>query len=207
MREHLNILWAGGGSWRQSKLKREVLYKKIIDNLEDCMELLFFFPKAFNWVLIFVGVNRKKQDTVKSLLVMEARPNIPKNSFLAQNWQAHVKNVKVLSMKTATRKVVPVQGLISLHICPGDVYTRVGCGIVENLAVGLLLGMLLIDRFICGMFPTKWDEVEISFNAVAILMYLLKIRSFLHEHQRVDVFAKSPWALRYFQCPRAPQDQ
>lgn len=80
-------------------------------------------------------------------------------------------------MTTAAKQAVTVPGLISLHICIGDLHARAWFGIIEKIAVELLLKTSYVDQCICVIFPSGWKYVPIISRTVAILTILAKFMS------------------------------
>lgn len=58
---------------------------------------------------------------------------------------------------------------IALHVRIGDIWIGVAFEIVRNLAVSILLGTLLIDELIEGLFPTERDILTINSPPILIL--------------------------------------
>lgn len=82
-------------------------------------------------------------------------------------------------MRTATKKAVPIKGLLSLHVCRGDLHTHAWFIIVESLAVYLLLWTANIIWCIRSIFPTERKVVSMHSRPVVILMSLTKVMSLL----------------------------
>lgn len=87
-------------------------------------------------------------------MTMGPGPSLFIVSLILPAWRFYVKPFKLQTLRTATKKGVPVQGLKSLPVCMEDLHEGALLSIVENLAVDLLREISYIDLCICGMFPT-----------------------------------------------------
>lgn len=54
-----------------------------------------------------------------------------------------MKTIKLLSLHTGNPEVVSVEGIVLILVCMGDLGMCTWFGVLENLAVGVLLGDVL----------------------------------------------------------------
>lgn len=128
-----------------------------------------FFRKPTYRVRISVGVTSQSMMTVASLFDTGAGPNLVNKSFIPRNWHRYVEPIEQPQLRTATREHVNVEGVIPMFVRIGDLRVRAWFGVVENLAVDILVGTSFIDRCIRGIFPTERKIVPWHSRPVSIL--------------------------------------
>lgn len=87
-----------------------------------------------------------------SIFDIGAGPNLVCSSLLPVKWSDHIWHIHDISLKPASNTPVIVRGKAMLFVEPGDLHVRALSGVVDNLAVPLLVGTLLIDMIVQGMF-------------------------------------------------------
>lgn len=118
---------------------------------------------------------------------------INENLIHPERWSS-VKITNLPHLCTATKKPIPLDGIVLLPLCTGDLQTRVWFGIVLNMSVSLLLGTSFIDHFMRGNFPAERKVVPRYSQPVDILSTAQKrvtdvaapirfMSSPTHEHQ------------------------
>lgn len=96
---------------------------------------------------------------MESLLDKGPGPNIANKEFLQPGWKTYIKLIIFTSLRTESPEVARIAGIVPLLAYIGDLRTHAWSEIVENLAVGVLLRVQLIDQGICRVFPTKQKVV------------------------------------------------
>lgn len=135
--------------------KDEILDKGISNNSKDLLPLSTCLQNPTGWILISVGFKTGGQRTVASSLDTCTGSSLVNSSFLPPTCGLHVKPDKDPPLRTATNQAVPVQGFIYVQICMRDFHARAWFGIVEYLAMLLLLGTSHINQCIRGICPTE----------------------------------------------------
>lgn len=126
------------------------------------------FGKATYYVKISIGVIANALMKVKSLLDTGASPNLIKKDFLPQAWKDSMNSIKSRQLRTVKRKVVHIDGIVTLLICMDSLHVCAWIGTGENLVVNVLLGTQFIDLCIRRILHTDrkiilwhWKPVEI----------------------------------------------
>ena len=146
----------------QDKLKYDVL-------LFDGAGTIALFKKRNYKVVVRVGTSETDAKEVTAILDTGAGPNLASKELLERSWLPRIRPTTDPGLTAATRQRIHVDGKILLTVRLGDLTARVYFGIVERLAVPLLLGTSFIDRFIDGVFPRTRQVVPIHSRPVAIV--------------------------------------
>lgn len=83
-------------------------------------------------------------------------------------WCNHIRPTRNMSLKSASDVLVTDIGKVMLFAKLGDVYVCVHLGVVDNLAVPLLIRTSFIKIFFSGIFPIEHRIVSIWSCLVAI---------------------------------------
>lgn len=86
-------------------------------------------------------------------------PNQINKGFLTPAWKEPLKAIRLPPLRTETCKFLSIDWIVLLFVHTGDLLMRARLGVVENLAVDLLLRTLLIDFCICERFLPNWKMV------------------------------------------------
>ena len=120
------------------------------------------------------GINSKSLLPQTVILDTGAGPNLVDYGRLPEKWKKKIKKVKRVSMTSASKDKMNLVGVIPIVIRLGDLKVRVWFGVIEELAVPVLLGTSFADRFIQGIFPQERKVVPNDSGPVAILSTLVK---------------------------------
>lgn len=115
--------------------------------------------------------------TVVNLINTCAGPNLDIKEFLLQTWKEYIKSIISTQWQTANCEVVIIEVIMTLFIRICNLHVRVWFGIFENLAVDELFGTWLIDRGICGIFPTERKIVPSHWTPLANNLTKMAINS------------------------------
>lgn len=131
-----------------------------------------FFTKPTYQACLAVYITSRAMFVVTSLLDTGAGPNLVNNAFLPREWQRKVVSTPSPSLRTATRETVKVEGIVRTFVQIGDLRVRAWSGVVENLAVDILLGTSFIDRFIISILAGERKVVPYHSCSVSIILSL-----------------------------------
>lgn len=116
-----------------------------------CTDIAFTAKQTFK-VCINFGIFHFTLLTACCLFNSGAGVNLCGFSMIPPSWTSPIKRQNVVQLQTATKKPYLLDGLILLHHHLGELSICIWFGIASNLAVQILLGSLLVDRFIHGSF-------------------------------------------------------
>lgn len=83
--------------------------------------------------------------------------NLIQSSMIPTSWAHHIKRDGLPTLRTATKQLLLLNGLILLHLRIGDLNTRVWFGVAPWLAFDVLLGTAFIDR-LCAVFSRQNEK-------------------------------------------------
>lgn len=89
--------------------------------------------------------------------------------FLPPSWQSYMLTVDYPKLRTATYENMQTERIVPTSLWTADRWVCNSFGVVENLAVELLLGTTFIDRWIRGIFPLDLKIVPWQSHPVDIL--------------------------------------
>lgn len=101
------------------------------------------------------GESVKAMHTAVALLDTRAGINLIHFAPIPPEHENSVRNVSLQRVRIGTKKSHRIKGVITLHLRPGDLCTRIWIGIAPQPAVNMLLGTVFIDCSIRGMFPSE----------------------------------------------------
>lgn len=120
-----------------------------------------------------------------------------------------MKTIKSLPLCNASQELVPIEGIVPLSAPTGDLRVRSWFGVVESLAVNVLLGMSFIDRCIRGIFPSVPKIVRWHSRPVAIISSKISVIAIAAETEEFDVHKiadRSTPTEEHYLCGLARQD-
>lgn len=120
------------------------------------------FAKRNYSVDIGIGLNTSYMGPITCVFHTGAGPTLLREDHVKHDWLTLIRPCDNQRLKNATNQEVKVVGTNMLHDRTEYIHVRVMFGIVRNLAIRVLLGATLVDRYIKGVFPTDWKIV--SFN-------------------------------------------
>lgn len=151
-------------------------------------------------ILIFDCITSNALLTVESLLDTEAFPNLVNMDFIPHGGEAFIKPIKSPQLRMENHEGVNFESIVPFLVHIGDLRTCLG-GILENLAVAMLLGTLFIDQCIAKIFSAKRKLVPWPLRPVAIFTTKTRVNSIYAHINEGDCITKSPHdAVRYETC-------
>lgn len=128
------------------------------------------FMKNNNKVTISFGLTASLMRPINCFFDTGAGPNLLSEEFIRPDWLPSICSCDSIRLNSATNQKVKIVGKIVLHVRTGKSFRRVMFGIFRNLAVIVLLGSLVIDRFINSFFHGERKVVLFNLPPVRILM-------------------------------------
>lgn len=107
-----------------------------------------FIRKATYCVRISVRISSNAVLTVASLLNTGARPNPVNKNFLQSAWRKSLKTIRSPPLRPANCEVGFVEVIVPLFVRMANLTVLAWFGVVQNLAVDVVLGTSFIDRCI-----------------------------------------------------------
>lgn len=98
-----------------------------------------------------------------------AEPNLIHKFFLPVKWRDGIHAIWNMSLKLSWINPVHIIGQVMLFVQLGDLHVHVQFGVVDNLAVLVLIGTSIIVTFVKGIFPMEPLIVPIRCHPVAII--------------------------------------
>lgn len=92
-----------------------------------------------------------------------------KKYFLPPALKKSIKSFKERQLEKTNRKVFNNEGIVPLFIQIGVRSVRALPGFVENLAVDVLLGTLVIERCICRKIPAEREIITWPSRLISII--------------------------------------
>lgn len=102
--------------------------------------------------------------TVICLFDTEVRLDRDSKSLIPLNWNNCIRRRKMVNLRTITQQPLHLDGKLFLHASFGAVYVRVWLGIVTNLAINMLLGTLIVGRFIYAFVPFGYGIAALALS-------------------------------------------
>lgn len=99
---------------------------------------------------------------------MGACPSLIRLSFIPAQWRTKIRCRNLPRLRTAPWYATKVVEIIPLHICIGDLCPRIWFGVVNTLALNVLLGTTYINKLIEGIFLMRRWVVPIHSRAETI---------------------------------------
>lgn len=152
-------------------------------------DLASFFCNATYRIQTSVSISSKSMLTVARLVLTGISPNLVNKNFLPLVWRKSVKTIRSPPLHTLNCEVVSVDGIVPLFVHLGDLRVCTWFGVVDNLAVNLLLGTSFIDPCIGEIFPTERKVVPRHSRPVAITSTQKKVNKITADTEEVDVHA------------------
>lgn len=126
-------------------------------------------PKSTYIFTFELGVNTQQFGPQTCLLNTGAGLNLISKASQKRQIFTNIKKQKFSRLRTATKEPISLRGKILLFISMNELSVRVLFGIVENLAIEVLLRTSFIDRYIRGNFPSERKVVPWNYSPVPIL--------------------------------------
>lgn len=127
------------------------------------------FQKRNYKVCLTIGIQPSVMRPVIGILDTGAGPNLVAKDFLPSEWQQRIKPIRDPGLVAATKEAMVLQEMILLCVRLGDLEVRAWFGVVDRLAVRLLLGTSFIDRFVKAIFPQDKCLLPMQSKPVAII--------------------------------------
>lgn len=106
-------------------------------------------------VPVTIGIDSSHICPVVCVLDTGTGPNLTRTDVLDPGWVQNIHQRDVPEIRSASDTRLSVLGTITLHLRMGESRTCVMVGVVEKLAVPMLLRKTIIDRFIKQVNRTK----------------------------------------------------
>lgn len=90
---------------------------------------------------------------INCLLDTDAGPNLMVSRFIPPNCRSRIKSVVDAHLSAATRQLLNDMGVILFKVRMGELRLRTCFGIVQKLAVPVMLRTSSMDRFVKGILP------------------------------------------------------
>lgn len=97
-----------------------------------------------------------------------------------------MKTIKSQPLRTANCEVVSMEGIGPLFVRIGDLHMHALFGVVENLAVDMILGTSFIDCSVRGLFSSERKIVLSNSRPVAIILTEKKVNEIADNTKEVD---------------------
>ena len=141
----------------------------VTDLFFDTKDIIALFQKRNYKIRISWGTKSNSLSPKTVVLDTGAGPNLVNRNDLPREWMKKIRLIRNVKLTSASRNAMNLVGVLPLFIRMGDLKVRVWFGVVENLAVPVLLGTSYIDRFVQGIFPQERKVVPNDSRPVAIL--------------------------------------
>lgn len=97
-------------------------------------------------------------------------PNLKRADFLEASWLDSIHQLNMPEMCSAFDTKLFLSGTITLHLMICESRTLVTFGVVDKLALPVLLGMTFIDRYIRSVYPAEKRTVSYHYPSVPIVI-------------------------------------
>lgn len=134
-------------------------YTVIVQWVDGPYDLTSFFRRATYRVQTSVVMSSNAMLTVESLFGTGPGPDLVNKDFLPPAWRESMESIKSATRRTVQRYVVSIEGTIPLFVHMGTLSVRASFGVVNNLALDVLLGTSFIARRPRRVFPSKQNIV------------------------------------------------
>lgn len=112
-----------------------------------------FFPNHKYKIRTCIGVHRSALYSMTCLVDTGAGPNIINEAYPRPDWESRTKRLDPPKLGTEIKELIEVQRIISVILNMETPQLRTQPGVVQNLAVAILLGPTYFTCSIKGIFP------------------------------------------------------
>lgn len=112
------------------------------------------FSKPTYRVKVSIVVKSSALLTVESLVNTGPGSNLVNNDFVLADWKDFVKSIKSPQLRTENGEVLTIENMCTCSFVLPPMHSSL-VGIVQNLAVNILLRFSFIDRGTRGIFLTE----------------------------------------------------
>lgn len=123
--------------------------------MSDETHVLALLKKKNYKVHICVGIMSNMPIPTVGIFGTGAGPNLFHTYFLPIKWSDRILPIHSMSLKSASNNLVNSMGKITLFVRLGDLQIPIHFGVIDNMALPILIGTPLLDRYVKVIFPMK----------------------------------------------------
>lgn len=143
------------------------IHETTVANSDLSHEKVKIFSKLTYQVWIMIKATTFFMRPMLSLEFTGALPSLVNDAYLRLHRASPIQHLLTPRLQTATKQWSWVVGFFPLNVQMAYLQTGTLFGVVENLAVDILLWLTFIDECIRGVMPLEWKIVPLKSGSVA----------------------------------------